>query len=72
MADEDETVYLSRYDGSYCGFVYQKEFYSPNGQHSKIAGSTGRHMRMNPERLKPGRIAEKPLPDGCEEFPNFD
>src|SRR6266852_4540848 len=33
VPDEDETVYLSRYDGSYCAFVYQGEVYSPTGRH---------------------------------------
>jgi hypothetical protein len=103
---EEETIYLSRYDGSYCGFVYQGEVYSPGGRHvgtllfskrivapngdylgelrgdrlltktalkgSKVAGSTGRHMGLNPERLKPAQIAEIALPDGYEEFPNVE
>src|SRR4051794_6323279 len=104
--DEDETIHLSRYDGSYCGFVYQGEVYSPAGQHvgtllfskrivspdgeylgelrgdrvltksdlkgSKVSGSSSRQMKLSPERVKPGRIAEMALPDGYEEFPNFD
>jgi hypothetical protein len=29
----DETIYLSRYDGSYCGFLHQGEVYNVAGRH---------------------------------------
>jgi hypothetical protein len=107
MSDSsDETIYLSRYDGSYCGFLHQCEIYNTGGLHvgtllfskrivapngdylgelrgdrvltkshlkgSKGGVSTGRHMRLNPPLLSPGRIAEMSLPNGYEDFPDVD
>jgi plasmid stabilization system protein ParE len=36
------------------------------------AGASSRQMGLNPPRLRPGRIAQIPLPDGCEEFPDIE
>jgi hypothetical protein len=100
----DETIYLSRYDGSYCGFLHLGEIYNTRGLHvgtllfskrivapngdylgelrgdrvltksdlkgSKGGVSTGRHMRLNPPLLSPGRSAEMSLPNDYEDFPD--
>jgi hypothetical protein len=39
--DDDEIMYVSQFDGSYCGFVHQRELYNVAGRHIGMYCSAG-------------------------------